>query len=67
MSEWSGMPNTETKRSANVAAKDYWLDENREIAADESTAAYLLIRQGQEVTDEMARKYPTIRTVKKNI
>ena len=40
-----------------IADKDYFLDENAQLAKDESSAAFLLVRKGQEITADVAQKY----------
>lgn len=51
----------EMKKSSGIvvgtADQDYFLDANRELTTDEEKAAFLLIREGQNVPKEMADKY----------
>lgn len=39
------------------ADKDYFLDADRQLTDDEEKSAFLLIRQGQEISKEVADKY----------
>lgn len=54
------MPIRHTKlagATSGVADQDYFLDANRELTTDPDQAAFLLIREGQDVPKEMADKY----------
>lgn len=42
---------------SGTADQDYFLDDNRELTTDESKAAILLIRKGQDVPKDVADKY----------
>lgn len=43
--------------SGGVADQDYFLDGNGELTTDENESAFLLIRKGQDVPNDVAEKY----------
>lgn len=40
-----------------IADKDYFLDKDQQLTEDEAQAAFLLVREGQEVSKETAERY----------
>lgn len=49
--------------STILAKHDYWLEEDlRTVTQDQERAAYLIIREGQEVGSELLAQYPQIET-----
>jgi hypothetical protein len=56
---WKRRPHAGFQSSEEVmkADKDYFLDENDKLAKTEKDAAFLLVRKGQEISAETAKKY----------
>ena len=58
----------QTTQSVTVARKDYWLEEDgKTVTTDLERAAFLLIRGGQEVTNDLLQQYPSIQTDTKKV